>query len=954
MPTSDPYWRVKELFVEALDKSPGEQREAFLRGACGEDAELLLRINEMLGAHARASAVLSPPGHAPVIGLAGTVHSDTIAAAPSERAGEMIGPYKLLERIGEGGMGAVWMAEQREPIRRTVALKLIKLGMDTRSVIARFEAERQALALMDHPNIARVFDAGSTDSGRPYFAMELVKGVPITQYCDEHRLSVRQRLELFAQVCAAVQHAHQKGLIHRDLKPSNVLVATHDGDRPAAKVIDFGIAKATQARLTEKTLFTEFRQLIGTPEYMSPEQAVGDLDTDTRSDVYALGVLLYELLVGTTPFDGRELRSKAYAEMQRIIREVEPPRPSTRLSSLATLPAVAARRGTEPARLGASVRGELDWIVMKCLEKDRARRYATANGLAADVQRYLADEPVSAAAPSRAYRLRKFARRNKTTVVVSLAMVLLLLGGVVGTTIGLIGQSRQRARAEANEAEARRQKAQAEQARDEVQAVNDFLAQDVLRGAGPSQLPDKSIRDQIVKAMIDPAAATVAVRFKEKPFLEAAVRTALAGTYDSLGRGDLALPHAERARKICRELLGDAHPNTLRTTALVGHVLKSLGKLDAAEQHLREGFERQRRVLGDDHFDTLNSMNDLADVLFRRGKLDQSEPLAREALERSRRVLGNDHALTITTLSNMAYVLNTQGKHGEAEPLFREAMDASRRVFGPDHPQTLLQLNNMGYALQSQGKLDEAEALLDEGLRRSRAVLGGDHYVTMSLITNVGTLMRAQQKLDQSELLMREGLERCRRVLGDDHPQTLNAINNLGILLRTQEKLDEAEPLLREAMERCRRILGNEHPNTLTAIANMGNLLHLYGKFDQAETLLREALAGYERKLGSDHPSSAVTRASLGIALAALNRRPEAETELLSAERVLAAAGAGRERHQRCVQALADLYDAWDKSEPGKGYDAKAIEWRVKLPATRGAAATSPSTPPATSRTTDR
>jgi non-specific serine/threonine protein kinase/serine/threonine-protein kinase len=335
--------------------------------------------------------------------------------------------------------------------------------MDSRQVIARFEAERQALAMMDHPGIAKVFDAGATETGRPYFVMELVKGIPITEYCDKDKLDIDQRLELFAQVCQAVQHAHQKGVIHRDIKPSNILVSTQD-DKALAKVIDFGIAKATQARLTEKTLFTEFRQLIGTPEYMSPEQAEGNLDIDTRSDIYSLGVLLYELLTGTTPFDARELRSKAYAEIQRVIREVDPPKPSTRLSAMKeTLPSVAAQRRLEPRKLNTLVRGELDWIVMKALEKDRARRYETANGLAADVMRHLADEPVSAGAPSRAYRVRKFARRHKVGIGVSAAMMMLLLAGLAGTTFGFVRARRERDNAVAarNAAEAAR-KAEAE------------------------------------------------------------------------------------------------------------------------------------------------------------------------------------------------------------------------------------------------------------------------------------------------------------------------------------------------------------------------------------------------------------------------------------------------------------------------------------------------------------
>ncbi|HZN69632.1 MAG TPA: serine/threonine-protein kinase, partial [Tepidisphaeraceae bacterium] len=437
-PAIDPN-KARDLFVAALRMTPA-QREAYLAEACSGDEALRQRVADLLAAHERAGSFLASPAAgiadaAADLGLGAT--TDQPALSPPDRPGTQVGPYKLLETIGEGGMGSVFLAEQTRPVRRQVALKVIKAGMNTRQVVARFEAERQALALMDHTNIAKVLDAGVTDSGRPYFVMDLVKGVPITRYCDEHRLTPRDRLGLFVQVCQAVQHAHQKGVIHRDLKPSNVLVALYDG-KPVPKVIDFGVAKATGTPLTEATLFTGFGAVVGTPEYMSPEQAqLNQLDVDTRSDVYSLGVMLYELLTGTTPLDRTRFKEAALLEVLRVVREEEPPRPSTRLSTSDQLASIAANRGLEPAKLSGLVRGELDWIVMKALEKDRARRYETANGLARDVDRYLRDDPVEACPPSAAYRLRKFVRRKKTALVTAsvICVALLFAVGSIGWAV---------------------------------------------------------------------------------------------------------------------------------------------------------------------------------------------------------------------------------------------------------------------------------------------------------------------------------------------------------------------------------------------------------------------------------------------------------------------------------------------------------------------------------------
>src|SRR5580704_1443915 len=422
---------AKGIFLAALDIGDAAERAAFVQRSCSDDAALRQRVEDLLRAYGQSNGPLDK--------LAAALAPTEMPEPIREQVGATIGPYKLMEQIGEGGFGLVFVAEQQQPIRRKVALKIIKPGMDTRDVIARFEAERQALALMDHPNIARVLDAGTTASGRPYFVMELVRGIPITDYCDQNQLTPRERLTLFVDVCNAVQHAHTKGIIHRDVKPSNVLVTLHD-DRPVIKVIDFGVAKALHQQLTEKTIYTRFAQMIGTPLYMSPEQAqMSGLDIDTRSDIYSLGVLLYELLTGSTPLDKRRIALAAYDEMLKIIREEEAPKPSVRLSqSTETLPSIAALRKTEPARLKKMFDGDVDWIAMKALEKDRTRRYETANAFAADVMRYLNDEPVEATPPSTVYRVRKFVRRHRTPVLVATAIATLLVIAIAGTTRGLV------------------------------------------------------------------------------------------------------------------------------------------------------------------------------------------------------------------------------------------------------------------------------------------------------------------------------------------------------------------------------------------------------------------------------------------------------------------------------------------------------------------------------------
>jgi serine/threonine protein kinase len=763
---------LESIFFAALEKQSAAERSDYLDEACAGDNELRGRVERMLAAQAEAGSFLeapiSPPRYAEE-GL-GEGLSDVTKDQPpiTEKPGAQIGPYKLLQQIGEGGMGVVFMAEQTEPIQRTVALKIIKPGMDTRQVIARFEAERQAVAMMDHPNIAKVLDAGTTDSGRPYFVMELVKGVPITKYCDDKHLPLRARLELFVQVCQAVQHAHQKGIIHRDIKPNNVLVAEYD-NQAVPKVIDFGVAKATAQRLTERTMFTEFGQVLGTMEYMSPEQSkFNQLDVDTRSDIYSLGVLLYELLAGSTPFEGKRLKEAAFDEMLRIIREEEPPKPSTRLSSLSlaerasslplppgegqgegafTLASIAANRHTEPTRLSKDVRGELDWIVMKALEKDRNRRYETASSFAADIERHLHDEPVEAGPPSAAYRFRKFTKRNKAALIAASVVTAALFLGLIGTTWQAIRATHaerltqvQRDRAlEAEKlakGESERANQEAARAKNEAaiaQAVNDFLNHDLLEQADPTNIPydryTEPRADLKLLTVLDRAAEKLEGRFDDQPLVEAALRHTIGYTYGGLGGLDndnRAALHLQRAVELREAHLGEAHPDTLSS-------LNELALAKSDPELIAQVLEGRRRVLGSDHPDTLNSMFGLAMVTRDKGEPARAIELLRETITWRRKVLGEDHPQTAYTMHCLAHTLFfSAGKDGipaadyrEIESMYRHALEVFSKERG-DTWHTYDITFRLGEFLNSRHCYEESEALFQDALTRLQSLSGAD------------------------------------------------------------------------------------------------------------------------------------------------------------------------------------------------------------------------------------
>jgi eukaryotic-like serine/threonine-protein kinase len=884
--------RIESLFAAAISLPPGERGE-YLEKECTGDSALRDQVLALLRAHDRAGHVIDRPVNGDPDQTAGY-------APASEQPGTIIaGRYKLLEEIGQGGMGTVWAAEQTTPVRRKVALKLIRAGMDSRSVLARFEAERQALALMDHPNIAKVLDGGLTESGRPYFVMEYVKGVPITDYCDATRLSVEERLNLFVQVCSALQHAHQKGIIHRDLKPSNILVAPYD-DKPVPKVIDFGLAKAMHQSLTEKTLYTAHEMVLGTPLYMSPEQAqLNNLDVDTRADIYSLGVLLYELLTGTTPIERKRFKEAAWDEVRRMIREEEPPRPSLRLSSTDTLPSLATFRHTEPAKLKKLVRGELDWIVMKALEKDRTRRYETASGFARDIQRYLDDEVVEARPPSPGYRIGKFVRRHKGQVIGAGLVMLALLTGIAGTTWGLFREARANTRLSASLDREQKANSDLAAANAKVQARYN-LAVDAIKTFHTGVSEDfllkeekfKDLRNRLLKSASDFYGKLGGLLGKESDF---ASRRAL---------GDSNFELAELTRKVGRrEAALAAHQTVLaarealaaepeadagvkadvgRGLASVANLLYSTGKSDEALATCRRSESLLAGLAGSDpdaraalaycrtqlaRLLMFKGQNSAALATFQRARADQ------EALAAVPGASNEARSALAETVRSIGFLLWVTGKWDEAVPELRAAMGIYQKLTdeNPDVVEFRHGLGGtrryLGEVLPLTGKPAEGEAqyrtslaihqkLLDDNpaVNQFRRNLGICRKFFVLLLLEVG-------KPAEAESECRKALALFQKLVDDDptveefHGFVADCHRILGVMLLQAGEQAAAEIECRKARALSEELAAHNPPDkwsgyyVAVALDALGDVVRTSGRAAEAKSLYDRAIALQEVNL---------------------------------------------------------------------------------------------------------
>ena len=833
---TDTSWNdLWDVFHQALDLPP-EQRDSFLEQRLGEEPDKLAEVHGLLAAEADASGLsLNPP-------------VDTLdklkALDPEFLIGQTIGGYRIQQVLGEGGMGVVYAAEQTSPIRRRVALKLVRLGMNTREVVARFESERQALALMDHPNIARVLDAGASDDGRPFFIMEYVPGIPLNDYCDSKRLPLQERLKLFTGVCDAIQHAHQKGIIHRDLKPSNILVAEINGV-PTPKVIDFGIAKALTQKLTEKTMFTRMGVFMGTPRYMSPEQAeMGALGVDTRSDVYSLGVILYELLTGDCPLSREALAGNSPAEFPKVIRESPVQRPSTRYEGHDDqVTAAAERRSSRPADVRRQIRGDLDWIVLKALEKDRNRRYASAAELAADIAHYFADEPVLANPPSSAYRLGKFVSRHRIGVGVAAVTMLALLASLAGLGWGVIQASRALVVAEAEQ-----QRAQA--SFDFLAGLLTRIAPDAARGEDPA----------LLMSLLNEAGKTLAATPPADRRVVGDINQTLADAFRALGDYESAQRYAEASLAIWREAAGPDSPPALRAENSLALVLFNRGDFQGSQAMLEAVLAQQAGVLGTSHPDYLATANNLALVRVDLDQTAEAMALYDQIIAEQTALSGADSEDVLRTRHNMAALLNDTGEPGQAEPIARDLLGIHMDRVGANHPDTVAAQGLLASTLLKQGRLQEARVVQRDGLAAAETVLGPGHPDTLGLQLTAAQLLRGDGEAAAAEPVFLDAYRKARTSLGPRHRLTLSALLGLSEALLAQGNTSDAAARYTEAADLARDSLPQGHRLRSMVTARQGAALLANQQPAEAILKLTDSYPALVEALGRSNP---LTRATL-------------------------------------------------------------------------------------------
>lgn len=908
--------RVENLFEEALQQPPAA-RKSFLREACDGDKQLLAELMSLLSSHDQADSFMETPAIAS--------GGDAKRINLSDHVGRRIGRYQLGGILGAGGMGAVFEGEQQTP-RRKVAVKLMHTNIFDPSARRRFDYEAEVLAHLHHPGIAQIYEAGIHEEGGsaiPYFAMEFVPdALTVVDFATKRNLPLRDRLTMFADVCDAVHHGHQKGVIHRDLKPANILVTPSR----EPKVIDFGVARATDSDLAITTLRTQSGQLVGTLQYMSPEQCGGNPDDiDTRTDVYSLGVILFELLTGERPY---EIAGTSIAQAAQIIREKEPTRIST---------------------LNRSLRGDVETITRKALEKEKQRRYTSAAELAADVRRFLGNEPISAHAPSAIYQLRKLVARHKAPVALFGVILALIVGGaaVVMYQSGVVASERDNVARE----------------RDKVQRINDFL-RSMLSAADPT----KSGPDVPIREVLDVAAQRVESELSDDPVIEATVRDTIGQTYLQLGIYEPAELHLVRALDLRREHLGPIHPSTLNSTANVAALRFDQGRLAESVELSREAIGIQEQLLGPTHLDTLRSKIQLVSTLWRMGRADESETLCAEALQQATDALGEDDPTTLVAENTLAILTAERGDYQQSQELLSHVVEVNRRSKGETHPDTLTGLNNLSQLYLRMGRFAEAETLMRETLEGRRSALGDEHPHTLTSMNNLGSFLREQDQFAEAEPLLAECLTLRRRVLGDENPNTLSAMHNLAGLFNSLGRLEESESLYRETLDLRTQVMGAEHPQTLRTMTGLAAVLHKRGESQEAAELAAQAVDIWNRTRGPDHPDTmwetavyasllmnlersdeakplltdtleharsalppdhwqtAEYAGRLGDCVRRLGEFEDAETLLLESHAgLLAAFGETHARTITAIQRLVQLYESWSKPDV-------ADTWRAHLP----------------------